>query len=207
MTNNALRHYYRCTDCLTVAATEQPLPTERKNYGPETVTAECGACGGRIEYMGPVIKVRRILTDVKYLCPCDERCTGARGPDCDCQCGGANHGTGAMVRVEITEGLPRLMVRPGARLGGAKEYRALLARVMDGWNWRYRAVTVEKSKRYLDPHEYDRYSEGQWKFKAIAKAKAMRTHKGRNRALATILKDLTGEQYAVPVRGQLALSI
>jgi hypothetical protein len=102
-----------------------------------------------------------------------------------------------MVRVEITEGLPRLMVRPGARRGGAKEYRALLARVMD----------VEKSKRYLDPHEYDRYSEGQWKFKAIAKAKAMRTHKGRNRALATILKDLTGEQYAVPVRGQLALSI
>jgi hypothetical protein len=23
---------------------------------------------------------------------CDSRCTGAIGPDCECQCGGANHG-------------------------------------------------------------------------------------------------------------------
>ena len=24
--------------------------------------------------------------------PCDARCTGARGPRCECSCGGANHG-------------------------------------------------------------------------------------------------------------------
>lgn len=24
--------------------------------------------------------------------PCDARCMGARGPDCECSCGGANHG-------------------------------------------------------------------------------------------------------------------
>lgn len=25
-------------------------------------------------------------------CPCDGRCTSAKGPNCDCSCGGANHG-------------------------------------------------------------------------------------------------------------------
>lgn len=108
-----LRHYYRCTDCLSVAATEQKLPTETKHYT-ERVTAECGACGGSIEYMGPVVR-DRLVTDVKYLCPCDERCTGARGPNCDCSCGGANHGTGAMAEVVVTSGVPRLMIRPEAR--------------------------------------------------------------------------------------------
>lgn len=24
--------------------------------------------------------------------PCDERCTSAKGPECNCQCGGINHG-------------------------------------------------------------------------------------------------------------------
>ena len=24
--------------------------------------------------------------------PCDERCTSAKGPDCNCSCNGANHG-------------------------------------------------------------------------------------------------------------------
>lgn len=24
--------------------------------------------------------------------PCDARCTGAKGPDCNCMCGGLNHG-------------------------------------------------------------------------------------------------------------------
>lgn len=28
---------------------------------------------------------------------CDSRCTGARGPDCECQCGGANHGRGRLL--------------------------------------------------------------------------------------------------------------
>jgi hypothetical protein len=25
---------------------------------------------------------------------CDARCTGARGHNCECECGGANHGSG-----------------------------------------------------------------------------------------------------------------
>lgn len=29
--------------------------------------------------------------------PCDARCTGARGPNCECSCGGANHGHGNAV--------------------------------------------------------------------------------------------------------------
>lgn len=26
-------------------------------------------------------------------CPCDGRCTSAKGPNCDCSCGGQNHGS------------------------------------------------------------------------------------------------------------------
>jgi hypothetical protein len=30
-------------------------------------------------------------------CPCDARCTNAKGPSCNCSCGGANHGAGHAV--------------------------------------------------------------------------------------------------------------
>ncbi len=33
-------------------------------------------------------EVKGTVTD----CPCDRRCTGAKGHNCDCSCGGANHG-------------------------------------------------------------------------------------------------------------------
>lgn len=33
----------------------------------------------------------------QYESPCDGRCTNARGPNCDCQCHGANHGSGRLV--------------------------------------------------------------------------------------------------------------
>lgn len=37
-------------------------------------------------------------------CTCDGRCTGARGPNCDCHCGGENHGKGMVVAAELGVG-------------------------------------------------------------------------------------------------------
>ena len=44
-----------------------------------------GDCGGRV-YLKP------LQGSYAPEVPCDRRCTGARGSNCDCSCGGANHG-------------------------------------------------------------------------------------------------------------------
>lgn len=48
---------------------------------------ECGSalCGTRID--GRVVDT----------CPCDRRCTHAKGHSCECSCGGANHGSAYQV--------------------------------------------------------------------------------------------------------------
>lgn len=50
--------------------------------------------------MGKVGRTRagRLLTPEERS-PCDGRCTNARGPNCDCRCGGANHGSRRVVTV------------------------------------------------------------------------------------------------------------
>jgi hypothetical protein len=41
---------------------------------------------------GRLIYGRPINGKIKASVKCDGRCTGATGPDCECSCGGANHG-------------------------------------------------------------------------------------------------------------------
>lgn len=43
------------------------------------------------------LKVRRIRGVVVPDHKCDARCTGAKGHDCECSCGGKNHGAGYAV--------------------------------------------------------------------------------------------------------------
>lgn len=38
------------------------------------------------------IKWKRLHAEEVPGSPCDARCTGAIGPDCECSCGGRNHG-------------------------------------------------------------------------------------------------------------------
>lgn len=83
------RWFIRCTHCLSVAAVEtQPA----SNW-------QCNICGGPIETMGRVERDRLVRIEIR--CACDARCTGARGPLCECSCGGVNHGTGRTVAVTI----------------------------------------------------------------------------------------------------------
>ena len=46
------------------------------------------SCGRRIARM---FSVEGRFSDARK---CDDRCTSARGHDCECQCGGRNHGEG-----------------------------------------------------------------------------------------------------------------
>jgi len=49
--------------------------------------------------MATLMKVR---TSGGYKGRCDARCYNAKGPDCDCCCGGVNHGVGLKQAIENT---------------------------------------------------------------------------------------------------------
>ena len=146
----APRNFYRCADCLTIAAVDGRSPAGTL----------CGACDGPIEHMGEVYRTSlRQLTG--YEAPCDHRCTGARGPDCECSCGGANHGTGLVVPVFEYQGVPRLqVVNPRARMV-ADEWRGLVAEYRAAWAARFGALADAKRRGvYLSGGEYSRYLTG-----------------------------------------------
>ena len=108
------RHYYRCCDCLVPMVLESdrrpsPLPV-------------C-VCGGTLEYMG-VVHRHRVL-ELEDRSPCDDRCTGATGPNCDCQCGGENHGSGRVITVVRADHGAATVVAldPEVQIARAKEWR------------------------------------------------------------------------------------
>ncbi len=47
---------------------------------------------------------RNHLVNFMFAPPCDGRCTNARGPNCDCQCGGKNHGSQRLIETQINAG-------------------------------------------------------------------------------------------------------
>ena len=129
MTN---RHFYKCTDCLSVIAID--------DYHRDI---EC-ACGGRYRHMGKV-KGDRIVNE-RVQSVCDSRCTGARGPKCNCQCGGKNHGTHAVVTVTIEAGKIPIVSPPDAQAQAiADEFRA------------YRDYTLKAIENYFGYTEESGY--------------------------------------------------
>lgn len=115
-TKRPARTYLRCRACLTTVVVEGKVDAD----------AACGGCGGTFSVVGKV-KGKAVFRD-ELRCACDGRCTNAPGPACDCSCGGANHGTGRVVTVEVEAG--RAVVRtpdPATAAARAAEYRAALA--------------------------------------------------------------------------------
>jgi hypothetical protein len=110
-------HFYRCADCFGT------LALERDDTG-----ARCD-CGGALEYLGRAENDRLIVDGFRV--PCDSRCVNARGPKCECGCGGANHGNGALVQVQIDAGGVPVASKPHDREKRheiAGTFRAALAR-------------------------------------------------------------------------------
>lgn len=86
----------RCSGCLSVAFVEC---TTSEAFSGHPV---CDLCEGRVEIMGEVQGAA--IGHTVTCAACDGRCTHAKGPSCDCPCGGANHGTGATVERFVAEG-------------------------------------------------------------------------------------------------------
>ena len=178
------RWYVRCNDCLSVAAIECDT-----NFHALIKTVKCGACAGQLEVMGKV-QQDAMVTDVEERCPCDERCTCASGPNCNCRCGGEHHGTERVVEIEIIEGAPKLKVlEPEKARARVVEFGVALAEVevklpTAPGRAEYDA---KKAGKWLNADMYAEMMKYVRVLNAIKKAQTMKTHGGRMRALAKLL--------------------
>lgn len=184
------RWFLRCSDCLTVLAIEHPRKVyDRTGYVLPPESIECGACGGKLEAMGRVAR-RGFVVGQTLEVPegCDERCTFASGPKCECPCGAVHHGAGVLVTVDRTGKTPRATtLRHEEARARAAEYRAALEAALE-------------RIRPLGKADYDRKMSGAWLegaaygramdyldlLLAVGHAKHLRTHKGRLARLAKI---------------------
>lgn len=178
------RYFVRCTTCLVVSAIEEP---------PASVM-ECGLCAGRLENMGRVERDRLVRDE--HLCPCDSRCTAARGPICTCRCNGKNHGSNLLVTITRDIGkVPTVTPRTGreqARLFAA-EYTAARAAALARLDM---LTNRKKATGWLDSADY---REHRALVAALRKACEAREHRARMRTLRAVLPaDVTTTAPATP---------
>ena len=188
------RWYVRCSDCLSVAAVHS-----------STIPPPCECvCGGKIEAMGRVTrdplarmfgrKEEHLQTGVRYEEPCDARRTNARGPSCNCPCGAENHGTQRLVEIEIVQGIPRLlMLDPHRARERASEYRDAVAVAREAVDRRYPSGRVAAERKasgeYIDSGAFSAMLDYRRAREAVARARALRTHGGRLKALQFIARN------------------
>ena len=181
------RQFYRCEDCLAVVAMDGSR--RELETGWDKLGAACGACGGRMEHMGQVGSDPHRLVKLSERSQCDDRCTMAVGPKCECKCGGENHGSRLIVVVTLDAG-ERPTVTPSRDIArhrlAAVAYRTVRDAARVRIETRYRAAMDAKWGGYVDAATFLRYREGKRVFEAFWAAVGMRSHAGRNKALARI---------------------
>lgn len=179
------RAYYRCEDCLTIAAAEAVAE----------LNCQCGLCGGRVECMGLVRGERLVKSALE--CPCDGRCTSARGPNCDCHCGGKNHGSGLLVRVVRDVGpVPRFLMPPSRKAAAiAAEWRRGYAAVL--------AAIAEYERRKRDGERiggdrpaYEALRHYMQLWEAKTRLRCSRCHKSRMKLIYKLLPEFEPAQAA-----------
>ena len=185
----ASMYFYRCSDCLSVFTTSEAIKHYYESDSGFPRYGKCGACGGRIEFMGRTERSRLVRDSER--CPCDARCTSARGPSCDCQCGGENHGSNLWVPITVDAGgIPIAHVSPQASQL-ADKYRDLVAQVTTAL-WKRYGSFIEAKRRgeYLSGAGFSLYLEGARRLRALHSAKELRSHNGRNKKLEAILREV-----------------
>lgn len=175
-----VNHFYQCQYCLTLSV----VPGADK-YD-ILVKPICGICDQSVNHLGHVAGDK--LAKLEDRCPCDGRCTGATGPNCDCQCGGINHGSNRLVTVEITTGnIPKLL--PGAdhyEAGKARaiEYKQARQIVRDKLNI---LAGMERDQVRIPYTLFCLYKRAPGHLSAIH---AKKNHKNRIKGLTELAKDL-----------------
>jgi hypothetical protein len=176
------RIYYRCPDCLIIVTLDKP---HHERFF-------CGNCKSNrpFVFLGEVRQDK--LVKIETRCPCDDRCTSAKGPNCDCQCGGANHGAGWLDIVVSISGIPAITP--------SDQGRKYLAAWHD-FNDRVDAVTEQVKQRYGDDfnrfvnREFIANKQTWWMlrnfFESIRAARALKSAHGRVKAIEKIRESLS----------------
>lgn len=178
-----IRYFFRCFECLSVSAIDS---IERLGYDFKAI---CGACKDSrpIEFMGQVKRDHLIKEELR--CPCDGRCTSATGPQCDCKCSGKNHGSNALVIVEIDAG-PIPVITPRAPIAArmrVKEFRDAFAAAenrLPGRAERDRKAAGERLNA-ADFETYLRYRDARARLRRIEQ---MKSHPARMKALRELTR-------------------
>lgn len=171
------RRFFRCLDCLAVFAVEY----ESLRNIPRYETYEC-SCGGRIENMGDV-RMDRLVKEHE-MTACDERCTSARGPVCNCHCGGANHGTHRTVTVSYDCGpVPRVQIGETNEAAG-RSFRDQFKAAEAAWKKRYAEIIKLRNRmRWMPAADYARYAKCQADYRLLRKLEIMKVYSLRQRKL------------------------
>lgn len=182
----ARRFFYRCCDCLSTVATESKLPEVYDDRRGQVTNAICDACGGRIEYLGATVgdTLRKFAG---YTTPCDHRCTHAAGPNCECSCGGANHGSGVVVPVYYSGPVPRVGI---AKRAGAKGeyYRELCGEFRAHWSRIFGGLASARERgEWLDVARFSELGRGRRLFSEFMHACGMRSYSARNASIKKLI--------------------
>lgn len=161
-------------------------------------SAEC-ICGGRLTLLGPVTDTGRWLRE--ELRPrCDGRCISATGPQCNCRCGGENHGQGLAATVVVRRDGGAVVLRPvdteEARRR-AEEYRVAKQAVHAALEARYGGAWVDYRQGLYIPSKALWWELRTWA-QDFAEAKRLLTHRLRIRRL---------QQLAERIRANAAVRI
>jgi len=184
------RHFYRCADCLTVVAVADRLEEiydDRRGRVPKAI---CDACEGGIEYLGETVADSFLQKQTGWRPICDARCTGARGPSCDCHCGGKNHGSGIVVPVYTHGPIPRVGT-PKAGAARAIEYRQLCEQFKAEWSKAFQPLgDRRKAGEWLNPDEFRKWNRGIQILANFRHAKGMRAHHARNKSIRNAIAEV-----------------
>lgn len=164
------RFFARCLRCLTVFAWE----SESRRAPGTNETPSC-PCGSRAEFMGRC--ARNPMPPAADEVPCDSRCTAARGPNCDCSCGGRNHGKDVLAMIEAGGAVFEISAAAKRR---ADEYSDAL-QVIDG---RLRELDAKREKDLSHIEKFQRYR----LLSARHKAARARAHNARMKLLRSVLE-------------------
>ena len=194
--------YFKCDLCLTPMAAhiEVRLPSTSNSYGVvrgsryeelaqadaiQYASAARCTCGGTVSLMGLVGKFKGSrLVATTLECPCSEKCASAVGPSCNCACGGEFHGTNAVVVVTVDAGGVPTLHAPKAAAAIAAEFLAVEAAARARLAARHaKAIELRRAGTFLPEDMYFGWEADR---AALARARGLRTHRGRTKALAEV---------------------
>lgn len=181
----SVRWYLKCHDCLSTVT----IDVGQNEHFLYDARLECGICGGCLYVMGRVELERWIRTGLRPKC--DGRCVSALGPNCDCECGGENHGKGLEGCYEhILESGTVRVTPPHKRdeaLLRAEAYRQARRQLEDAFQRACPAYEAYRQGVRVPVEAYRRIRRYE---ERLADAVRRRSHKGRMQALAELIRDV-----------------